>query len=66
MCTIAETDLLIRACMDLRVGRQLTTDQFRERWELVQPKDAGELKNRMRTSGRKFIKIGDGIVKSGL
>jgi len=63
---IAEMNLLIRACMELPVGLQLTSDPFREGWELVQREDAGELKKRMRTSGRNLIKIGDGILKIGL
>ncbi len=66
MRTIAEMNLLIRACMELPVGLHLTTDPFREGWELVQREDAGELKKRMRTSGRNLIRIGDGIQKSGL
>jgi hypothetical protein len=64
--TIAEMNLLIRACMELPAGLRLTTDQFREGWELVQPEDAGELKRRMRKSERSLIRIGDGILKSGL
>jgi len=64
--TIVEMNLLIRACMELPVGLQLTTDQFREGWELVQPEDAGELKRRMRKSERNLIRIGDGILKGGL
>jgi len=64
--TISEMKLLIRARMELPVGLQLTTDQFPDGWELVEPKEAGELKKRMRTRGRNLIRIGDGIVKSGL
>jgi hypothetical protein len=64
--TIAEMNLLIRACVELPIGLQLTKHQFREGWKVVQPEDAGELKKWMRTSGRNFIKIGDGILKIGL
>ena len=44
MRTIAEMNMLIRAWMELPAGLQLTTDQFREGWEIVQPEEAGELK----------------------
>jgi len=64
--TIAEMNMLIRVWMELPPGLQLTTDQFREGWEIVQPEEAGELKRRMRTSERKLIRIGDGILKNGL
>jgi hypothetical protein len=53
--TIAEMNLPVRACLELPVGRQLTTDQFRESWELVQPEDAGKLKRGMQTSERNLI-----------
>jgi hypothetical protein len=64
--TIAEMNLLIRACMELPAGLQLTTDQYRDGWELLQPEQAGELKRRMRTGERNLIRIGDGILKSGI
>lgn len=64
MRTIAEMNLLIRACVD-RHCLQLTADHFRKGWQLVQPEDAGELKRRMRASEWNFIRIGAGILKSG-
>jgi len=56
--TIAEMNMLIRAWMEVPAGLQLTTDQFREGWEIVQPEEAGELKRKMRTSERKLIRMG--------
>lgn len=66
MRTIAEMNLLVRARMELPDGLELATDQFREGWESVQSDDAGRLKKKMRASGWNFIKIGDGILKSGI
>ena len=66
MRTIAEMDMLIRAWMELPAGLQLTTDQFREGWQIVQPEEAGELKKKMRTGEWNLIRTGDGILKSGL
>ena len=66
MPTITEMNLLVRARMELPGGLELATYQFREGWESIQSEDAGRLKKKMRTSGWNFIKIGDGILKSGI
>ena len=52
--------------MELPVGLELATDQFREGWESIQSEDAGRFKKIMRTRGWNFIKIGDRILKSGI
>lgn len=66
MRTIAEMNLLVRARMEVPVGFKLATYEFREGWESIQSEDAVGLKKKMRTSGWNFIKIGDGILKSGI
>jgi len=64
--TITEMNLLVRARMELPGGLELATYQFREGWESIQSEDACRLKKKMRTSGWNFIKIGDGILNSGI
>lgn len=66
MRTIAEMSLLVRARMELPVGLELATDEFRAGWEFVQSGDAGELDKKLRTRGWNFVKIGDGLLKSGI
>lgn len=66
MRTIAEMNLLVRVNMELPAGLKLATDEFREGWEFIQSEDAGWLDKKLRKRGWNFVKIGDGLLKTGI
>jgi hypothetical protein len=66
MRNIAETNMLLRSRLELPDGLKLATDDFREGWQFVRTLNAGRLKKRLRTCGWNFIRIGNGMLKSGV
>ena len=66
MYTIAETNLLIRAQIELPAGLKLTTEEFREGWNFVGAKDSRLLEKRILRRGWKFIKMVDGWLRGGV
>ena len=66
MRKIAETNMLLRARLELPDGLKLATDDFREGWQFVRTLNALRLKKKLRTCGWNFIKVGEGTLKSGV
>jgi hypothetical protein len=66
MRTIAESTLLLRAMIELPDGLGLTTDEFHEGWELARTFDARRLEKQIGMRGWNFIKVADGLRKSGV
>ena len=66
MRKIAETNILLRARVELPSGLTLATEEFREGWDLVQTGKATGLRKKIQTLGWNFIKAGDGSLRSGV
>jgi hypothetical protein len=66
MYSIAETNMLVRAGIELPTGLTLTTREFREGWNFVGTKDARMLEKRILKRGWKFIRVVDGWLRSGV
>jgi hypothetical protein len=66
MHSIAETNLLMRARIELPAGLKLMTEEFREGWNFVGTRDARLLEKRILRRGWKFIRIADGLLRSGV
>jgi len=63
---IAELNLLLRTAIDLPVGLELATEEFREGWNFVRPGNARRLGKKVKARGWNFIKIADGELRSGV
>jgi hypothetical protein len=66
MRDIAELSLLLRVQAELPAGLKLTTEEFREGWNFVRAGDAHRLGVKIQARGWSFIKIADGLLKSGV
>lgn len=66
MRTIAELNVLLRTRAELPVNLKLATDEFREGWNFVRTVTAQRLEKKIRTRGWNFIKIADGLLRSGV
>jgi hypothetical protein len=66
MRTIAELNMLLREQITLPDGLKLTTEEFRDGWNLVKKSDASRLKKKIQTRGWNFIRIADGWLRSGV
>ncbi|HXR39293.1 MAG TPA: hypothetical protein VN776_09375 [Terracidiphilus sp.] len=66
MCTIAESNVLLRAQTELPAGFKVATDEFREGWNRIRAGGAGRLEKKVQTRGWNFIKIADGALRSGV
>ncbi|MDR3777000.1 MAG: hypothetical protein P4K97_08895 [Terracidiphilus sp.] len=66
MHTIAELNLLLRAQAELPTGLKLATVEFREGWSFVRPGNARRLEKKIQTCGWNFIKVPDGLLRSGV
>ncbi|MGA9669314.1 MAG: hypothetical protein WBQ94_08905 [Terracidiphilus sp.] len=66
MRTIAELNMLLREQITLPDGLKLTTEEFRDGWNLVKKSDAGRLRKKIRTRGWNFIGTADGCLRSGV
>jgi hypothetical protein len=66
MHNIAELNMLLRAQAVLPAGLRLATIEFREGWSFVRPGDARKLGKRIQTRGWNFIKVADGLLRSGV
>jgi hypothetical protein len=66
MHTIAELNMLLRAQIELPVGLKLATVEFHEGWNFMRSGTAGQLKKKIQTRGWNFIKIADGLLRSGV
>ena len=66
MHNIAELKMLLRARVELPVGLKLATDEFGEGWNFVRRENARRLEKKIQTRGWNFIKIADGLLRSGV
>jgi hypothetical protein len=66
MRTIAETNLLLRADIELPGAIKLATDEFREGWDFARTVDARRLEKKVAAQGWNFIRIADGSLRSGV
>jgi hypothetical protein len=66
MPTISESNLLLRAQIELPGGLNLATEEFREGWNFVRKVNAQRLEKKIRTRGWNFIKISDESLRSGV
>jgi hypothetical protein len=66
MHTIAELNMLLRMRVELPVGMKLATDEFREGWNFLRTGNAHRLERKIQTRGWNFIKIADGVLRSGV
>jgi hypothetical protein len=66
MHNIAELNMLLRVRVELPVGFKLATDEFREGWSFVRTGDARRLEKKIQARGWNFIKIADGLLRSGV
>lgn len=66
MRDIAELSLLLRVQAELPAGLKLTTEEFREGWNFVRAGGAHRLGVKIQARGWSFIKIADGLLKSGV
>jgi hypothetical protein len=66
MHTIAELNMLLRAQIELPAGLKLATVEFHEGWNFVRSGTAEQFKKKIQTQGWNFIKIADGLLRSGV
>ena len=66
MRTIAELNVLLRARAELPVGFKVATEEFREGWSFMRSGGARRLERKIQTRGWSFIKIADGLLRSGV
>ena len=66
MCTIAESNVLLRAQAELPAGFKVATEEFREGWNLMRSGGKRRLEKKVHTRGWNFIKFPDGALRSGV
>jgi len=66
MRDIAESNMLLRAQVDLPDGIKLCTEGFREGWIFLRSVDANRLERKVQARGWTFIRLGDGSLRSGV
>jgi hypothetical protein len=66
MRTIAELTILLRAQVELPTNLRLATDEFCEGWEFVRTGGVGRIERKIQARGWSFIKIEDGLLRSGV
>lgn len=66
MCTIAESNVLLRAQAELPAGFKVATDEFREGWNRMRAGGKPRLVKKVQTRGWNFVKTADGAQRSGV
>jgi len=66
MCTIAESNVLLRAQAELPAGFKVATEEFRDGWNRMRSGGARRLERKVLTRGWNLIKISDGALRSGV
>jgi hypothetical protein len=66
MCTIAESNVLLRAQAELPAGFKVATEEFREGWNLMRSGGKRRLEKKVHTRGWNFIKFPEGALRSGV
>ena len=66
MGNIAELNVLLRGHIELPDNLKLATEEFREGWNIVRSGGARLLDREVRRRGWHFIRIGEGLLRSGV
>ena len=66
MCTIVESNVMLRAQSELPAGFKMATDEFREGWNRIRAGGKQRLEKKVQTKGWNFIRIADGALRSGV
>jgi len=66
MSTIIQSSMLLRAQTELPAGLRVTTDEFREGWNLAPKINAQGLEKKVQSHGWNIVKIADGSLRSGV
>lgn len=66
MCTIVESNVLLRAQADLPIGFKVATDEFREGWNRMRAGGTRRLERKVQARGWNFVRIADGTLRSGV
>ena len=66
MQAITEMNMLVRTDIGLPDNLKLTTDEFREGWNIARLVDAHRLEKRIVSLGWSFTRMGDGLQRSGV
>jgi hypothetical protein len=66
MRNITELNILLRERVELPVGFKLATDESLEGWKLMRSGGARRLERKIHGHGWNFIKIADGLLRSGV
>jgi hypothetical protein len=66
MSNIAESSMLLRTRVELPASLKLVTEEFREGWGFARRVNAEQLEKKIHRRGWSFIKIADGVLRSGV
>lgn len=66
MHTIAESNMLVRAHVELPASLKLGREEFREGWSFVRMANAERLRKKTRAHGWSLVKVADGLLGSGI
>ena len=66
MCTIYESNVLLRAQAELPAGFKVATEEFREGWNLMRSGGKRRLEKKVHTRGWNFIKFPEVTLRSGV
>jgi hypothetical protein len=66
MPVIAESNVFLRARIDLPEGFKVAAGDFRDGWKVMRTGGARRLERKTRACGWNFVRLGDGAVKSGV
>jgi hypothetical protein len=66
MCTILESNVLLRARGEFPVGLRVATEEFREGWSRMRSGGVERLERKVHTQGWSFLALGDASQRSGV
>jgi hypothetical protein len=66
MCTISESNVLLRVQAELPTGFKLATEAFREGWGRMRTGGIVRLKRKVQARGWNFLQTADGALRSGV
>jgi hypothetical protein len=66
MCTVTESNVMLRAQAELPVGLKVATEEFHEGWNRMRSGGVVRLEKKVHTRGWKFLKTAETAVKSGV
>jgi hypothetical protein len=66
MCMITESDVLLRAKVEMPSGCILATDEFDAGWKRMRTGGVARLGKKIQTRGWSFLRVTDGALRSGV